>query len=809
MSSNYQNFIVNTLRNTASITDIETLNSSLANKADKTEIDVINLSLENKAENTNVYTKTEVDNKISSTTMITLEESSSSIFNQDISFQFYSSFGSSLVVSNDQNFGLYYNTSGDGGELYMYRNGTWSSLNLYDSTPTSISMSDDGKYMFYCLYGYQSGLTYHYSTNYGDNFQLGSYFVADADVPDSFCIDSSNDGQYILLGDGNRNDSSLSGVRLSTNGGSSFENVFLDNIVYTTNLNNPMYSLNIIFVNISSSGQYMSVITGNNGTSNDHKNRLFLSSNYGSTWSKIDSIVSPSQIKMSTTGQYLTVYNDTSIYVSSDYGNTFDVIVNGGGDYKALGVSSTGQLQVASSTNNGTIVSIDNGKSWNSLSDNSFDAISITGSSIQIINSDGGHSFDFNELSTQRYIDTSMVLKADADSVYTRSDVDASMALKADQTSVDTALASKANQTDVDTALASKADIFNKISETADSVVIDSKLQIQNNNIEFLRPNDGGAAASINYHYEGLILKEERGGDITSIEFGTSGGDITMKSNNTERLLIKQNGNIEMKSNEVYVGESGDSQATIFMSGGATNDGSYTHSVIETRQFGTVDNSELVLFKGNDATPSSNTDRIRLRSGEINIDTFSENSTSRTNQNTIAKFDANGLRMYRNDMDIVNFHVSTNQDDNDRIRIYRYANGGGNGNNYFFYNKDHNFGKGSDRRSKENIEDLEEEDIDFLMKIRPRKYSLIGNEDEGGCCQYGMVAQEVADVCSTMHQQKIVNHYDEYIADSNTEETLGLSYESFIPLLIKTVQVQDTKIKTLEAEIEAIKAQLA
>ena len=98
--STYQNFIVNTLRNTAS----------------KQDIDTINLSLANKAENTNVYTKTEVDDKISSTTMIKLEESSSSIFNQDVSFQFYSSY-SSLVLSNDQNYGLYYNTSGDEGEI--------------------------------------------------------------------------------------------------------------------------------------------------------------------------------------------------------------------------------------------------------------------------------------------------------------------------------------------------------------------------------------------------------------------------------------------------------------------------------------------------------------------------------------------------------------------------------------------------------------------------------------------------------------------------------------------------------------------
>jgi hypothetical protein len=389
--------------------------------------------------------------------------------------------------------------------------------------------------------------------------------------------------------------------------------------------------------------------------------------------------------------------------------------------------------------------------------------------------------------------------KANQTDIYTKSEIDSSLASKANQTDVYT-------KSEIDSSLASKADIFNKIIETPDSVVIDSTLQIQNNNIEFLRPTDEGKAASIDYQWEGLILKEERGGDITSIQLGSE--DITMKTNETERLLIKRDGNIEMKSN-LYLGESDGSSATLYMSGGASGDADFNYSVIETRQFGTTDNSELLLFKGNDATPSSNIDRIRLRSSEINIDTFSENSTSRTDQNTIAKFDANGLRMYRNDMDIVNFQVSTNQYDNDRIRVYRYANGGGIGNNYFYYNKDHNFGKGSDRRSKKNIEDLEEEDIEFLMKIRPRRYSLIGNVDEGGCCQYGMVAQEVADVCSTMHQQKIVNHYDEYIADSNTEKTLGLSYESFIPLLIKTVQVQDTKIKTLEAEIEAIKAQLA
>ena len=92
------------------------------------------------------------------------------------------------------------------------------------------------------------------------------------------------------------------------------------------------------------------------------------------------------------------------------------------------------------------------------------------------------------------------------------------------------------------------------------------------------------------------------------------------------------------------------------------------------------------------------------------------------------------------------------------------------------------------------------------MRMRPKKYKL--KETETDCCHYGLIAQEVVAECQTMHQKLIVNNADDYLADSNTDKLLGISYESFIPLLIKTVHVQDTKIKTLEAEIEAIKAQL-
>mgnify|MGYP003336493145 FL=1 len=50
---------------------------------------------------------------------------------------------------------------------------------------------------------------------------------------------------------------------------------------------------------------------------------------------------------------------------------------------------------------------------------------------------------------------------------------------------------------------------------------------------------------------------------------------------------------IQLRADKLFIGKTGDSQATIFMSGGAPNYGTYTHSVIETRQFGTVDNSTV------------------------------------------------------------------------------------------------------------------------------------------------------------------------------------------------------------------------
>jgi hypothetical protein len=76
------------------------------------------------------------------------------------------------------------------------------------------------------------------------------------------------------------------------------------------------------------------------------------------------------------------------------------------------------------------------------------------------------------------------------------------------------------------------------------------------------------------------------------------------------------------------------------MGGGASGDGNYNSSVIETRLYSSTESTEMLLFKGNDISSTSGPDRIRLRGGAIAFDTYSVATTDRN---------AESIRMYIND----------------------------------------------------------------------------------------------------------------------------------------------------------------
>jgi hypothetical protein len=115
-----------------------------------------------------------------------------------------------------------------------------------------------------------------------------------------------------------------------------------------------------------------------------------------------------------------------------------------------------------------------------------------------------------------------------------------------------------------------------------------------------------------------------RGHGTTPIEF-RNGADATIAT-------FSSTGNLNITGSELYVGpDSGSSR--IFLGGGAAGDTGYNHSVIESRNYSSTENTELLLFKGNDVGSPDSADRIRLRAGAIVFDTYPGASVDRTAEN--------------------------------------------------------------------------------------------------------------------------------------------------------------------------------
>jgi hypothetical protein len=115
-----------------------------------------------------------------------------------------------------------------------------------------------------------------------------------------------------------------------------------------------------------------------------------------------------------------------------------------------------------------------------------------------------------------------------------------------------------------------------------------------------------------------------RGHGTTPIEF-RNGDDATIAT-------FSSTGNLNITGSELYVGpDSGSSR--IFLGGGAAGDTGYNHSVIESRNYSSTENTELLLFKGNDIGSPDSADRIRLRAGAIVFDTYPGASVDRAASN--------------------------------------------------------------------------------------------------------------------------------------------------------------------------------
>ena len=162
----------------------------------------------------------------------------------------------------------------------------------------------------------------------------------------------------------------------------------------------------------------------------------------------------------------------------------------------------------------------------------------------------------------------------------------------------------------------------------------------------------GGAAGSNNgkarlwlaadASHSSYIQSEHTTGGNTTLSFGTSSGNALP----TERMKIDQSGNVTCTADtavngNLYVGTSG-AASTIFLGGGAAGDNDFNMSTIASRNYSGGENTEIIIFKGNDVGTTTVADRIRLRAGAIVFDTFPGASSDRTAENIRMVIDGSG-----------------------------------------------------------------------------------------------------------------------------------------------------------------------
>ncbi len=111
----------------------------------------------------------------------------------------------------------------------------------------------------------------------------------------------------------------------------------------------------------------------------------------------------------------------------------------------------------------------------------------------------------------------------------------------------------------------------------------------------------------------------------------------------------------------------------------------------------------------------------------------------------------------------------------------------------------------SDRNEKNTITESDL-GLDFICKLKPVSYKWNQKEGEGldTKTHYGLISQDVEDVI--IETGKTLDDFG--AIDKSDGDPMGLSYTEFISPLIKSIQEQQEQIKTLKAEVSALKSQI-
>lgn len=113
-------------------------------------------------------------------------------------------------------------------------------------------------------------------------------------------------------------------------------------------------------------------------------------------------------------------------------------------------------------------------------------------------------------------------------------------------------------------------------------------------------------------------------------------------------------------------------------------------------------------------------------------------------------------------------------------------------------NSNNSYGAISDQKLKENIVDTTNK-LEDLKRVQIRNYNFIGDSQK----QIGVIAQELETVFPSM-----VEEHSDLDEDGNDLGTVtkSVKYSVFVPILIKSLQEQQTIIEDLKTRIEALEA---
>lgn len=152
-------------------------------------------------------------------------------------------------------------------------------------------------------------------------------------------------------------------------------NRFYSGIISTAPVSGTVSTVNVIwhyqYAGVSSNGKYISAITAglrysSNGTFFSNTKYIYVSADFGQTWTRALTDSSLLSVEMSESGKYQTAIAGTNIYTSTNYGVNWSLsyTLTSGSNISNIKISPSGTNQVFTTTTNDIYVSINGGNTW-------------------------------------------------------------------------------------------------------------------------------------------------------------------------------------------------------------------------------------------------------------------------------------------------------------------------------------------------------------------------------------------------------------------------------------------------------------